>query len=428
MVEAWRNSPALAAQRADIKVASEFAVQARAGGRVNAAIDGSTGIATRNFDRRNAVFPNSLSLTVTQPLYTGGQVENQTEAAETRITAEEAVLVATEQQVLLDAVTAFSDVRRDEFLLDVARNNVRVLTEQLRAAGERFEVGEVTRTDVEQARARLAAAQSRLAAADGQLKISRENFANVVGRLPQDLDPPPPLPDLPATLDAAAQVAAQNDPLVQAARIERVASGFDVRAAIGLLLPQLALEGRVSQLDTFNDRLDGQRSGTVALNLRIPLYAGGFNYSRVRQAQATVESAEAAITDALRSALREVGVAWSSLAVAQASILSGRLEVRAAQLAFEGVTEEAKVGARTTLDVLDAEEEVLQARGRLITSQRDEYVAAYRLLAAMGKLTVAHLGLDVAATAGVPYYETVRDRNFGYDDSDETVWALPYRP
>ena len=163
------------------------------------------------------------------------------------------MLIATEQQVLLDAVTAFSDVRRDIFLLDVAENNVRVLDEQLRAAQERFAVGEVTRTDVEQARARLAAAHSRLAAAEGQLQISRENFADVVGRPPAELDPPPPLPDLPGDPEAAMQIAAVNEPNIRAARTEREASGFDVRAAIGRLLPQISLTARASQFDEFSD-------------------------------------------------------------------------------------------------------------------------------------------------------------------------------
>ena len=432
MVEAWQNSPDLASQRAQVKVASEGAVQARAGGRPQ--VSGNIGleVETRNFQGRNppdAVFPTTLQLTATQPLYTGGQVANQTEAAERRISVEEAVLIATEQQVLLDAVTAFSDVRSDIFLVDVAENNVRVLNEQLRAARERFEVGEVTRTDVEQARARLAAARSRLAAARGQLRVSKETFAEVVGRPPGELDPPPPLPDLPEDVDMAVQIAAENEPNLRAARIEREASGFDVRAAIGQLLPQISLQGTLSQFDDVNDDLTGQRAASVGINVTLPFYSGGRNYSSVRQAQARVEGAAAQITTSLRTAVRNVGTAWSQLEVARASIESGKLEVRAAELAFEGVTEEAKVGARTTLDVLDAEEEVLNARADLIVARRDEYVAAYQLLAAMGKLTVDHLGLETGVTPPAEsYYDSVRDRNFGYDQTDETVWSLPYRP
>jgi len=439
MVEAWANSPDLAAQRAQVKIAGERAVQARAGGRPTVSGQFSVEIEKQNSpfpsfgtqtdEFSDEQFPTSLQLNISQPLYTGGQVENQTSAAERRISVSQAVLIATEQQVLLDAVTAFSDVRRDIFLLDVAENNVRVLSEQLRAARERFAVGEVTRTDVEQARARLAAAQSRLAAAEGQLQISRENFTDVVGRPPVELDPPPPLPDLPGDPETAMQIAAGSEPNILAARTEREASGFDVRAAIGRLLPQISLTARASQFDEFGDDEFGIRTVAAGVNMTIPFYTGGRNYSLVREAQAQVEDSSARITTALRDAVRNVGVALSQIRVARASIESGRLEVRAAELAFEGVTEEAKVGARTTLDVLDAEEEVLQAKADLIVAQRDEYVAGYRLLAAIGKLTVDHLGLQtgIAEPAGA-YYPAVRDRYFGYDRTDETVWSLPYRP
>jgi len=439
MVEAWRNSPELAQQNAQVKVASERAAQARAGGRPT--VTGQFGV---DVEKQNAPlpafgtstdefsdeqFPTTLQLNIDQPLYTGGQVANRTSAEERRISAEEAVLIATEQQVLLQAVTAFTDVRRDIFLLEVAENNVRVLQEQLRAARERFAVGEVTRTDVEQARARLAAARSRLAAADGQLEISRENFADTVGRPPQDLDPPPPLPDLPDALDSAVQLAAENEPTLLAARIEREAAGFDVRAAIGRLLPQLSLTARASQFDEIDDDLIGRRTVAAGLNLTIPFYTGGRNYSLVRQAQAQAEVASAAITNEMRDAIRAVGVAWSQIKVARASIEAGKQEVRAAELAFEGVTEEAKVGARTTLDVLDAEEEVLNARADLIVAQRNEYVAGYQLLAAIGKLTVGHLGLETETERlATGYYASVRDRYFGYDETDDTVWSLPYRP
>lgn len=427
MVEAYLNSPDITAQRADIKIASENAVQARAGGRLN--VTGTIGLEAEARDGDNAVFPTTLSLIATQPLYTGGQVENATEAAEQRIIAEEVVLKATEQSVLLDAVTAFLDLRRDGFLLDVAINNVRVLSEQLRAAEERFEVGEVTRTDVEQARAALAGAQSNLAATRGQLRISQENFTEAVGRAPGPLSPPPPLPQLPSSLDAAVQLAIRGEPNLEAARIGRDASGYDVRAAIGALLPQVALTGTLSQLDTLDDGFSGQQSASIGVNVTIPFYSGGANYSQVREAQATVETAEASIVTATRDAIRNTRIAWSNLEVARASIQAGRLEVRAAQLAFEGVTEEAKVGARTTLDVLDAEEEVLDARASLITAQRDEYVAVYQLLASIGKLTIDHLGLDIGAPPeSARYYDSVRNRNFGYDPTDDTVWSLSYRP
>ena len=435
LVTAYLNSPELAAARADVKVLSERAVQARAGGRVRVEGELSATAVTRT-NSRGQNFPNyptSVSLGFVQPLYTGGQVENATEAAETRISEQEAALIATEQQILLDAVTAFSDVRLGNELLSISRNNVRVLNEQLRAARERFEVGEVTRTDVEQARARLAAARSRLAASRGFLANAREAYQRVVGEYPGKLQPPPPLPDLPSGQDEAVAMALRDDPGVIAARLEREAAGSDVRAAIGALLPQISLQGTVSSEETFSDGFAGPETASIGIVMTVPLYTGGFNYSNVREAQALAESASADIDSAMRTAVRNVGVSWANLDVARASIRAGRLEVSAARLAFEGVQEEAKVGARTTLDVLDAEQEVLNARSSLVAARRDEYVAAYSLLASVGKLTVAHLGLDVAlapgSVSGEPsYYEGVRNRNFGYDASDDTVWKLDWRP
>jgi outer membrane protein len=433
LVTAYLHSPELAAARSDVKISAERAVQARAGGRVRVESELSLEALTRNHTSNTSAnfpnYPSSVALNVVQPLYTGGQVENSTEAAETRITRQEALLLATEEQVLLDAVTAYADVRRDEELLSISRNNVRVLSEQLRAARERFEVGEVTRTDVEQARARLAAATSRLAASEGQLAISRESYRRVVGEYPTKLLPMPPLPDLPANQDDAVTIALRDDPRVIAALLEREASGSDVRAAIGALLPQISLQGSVASQEAFNDGQQGAESATVGLFVTVPLYTGGFNYSNVREAQAVSERASSEITSAMRTAVRNTGDAWARLEVAHATIRASQLEVSAAQLAFEGVREEAKVGARTTLDVLDAEQEVLEARSRQAEARRDEYVASYSLLAVIGKMTVEHLGLDVGPSTGeVAYYETVRHRNFGYDASDDTVWRHDLRP
>ena len=429
LVSAYLNSPELAAARANVKVFSERAVQARSGGRVRVEGQLSFEALTQSNDLTGVRFPSTASLSVVQPLYTGGQVENATEAAETRITAQEATLISTEQQLLLDAVTAFLDVRRDISLVSVSKNNVRVLREQLRAARERFEVGEVTRTDVEQARARLAAAQSRLAATKGALLTSREAYQRVVGVYPEKLLPPPPLPDLPGSRDEAVAMALRDDPAVKAVRLEREATGSDVRSAIGALLPQLSLQSRFSFTDNDFSGSPSQELAAVGLFLTVPIYSGGQNYSNVREAQAVAEGASAQINNALRNAARNVGVSWADLEVARASIHAGQLEVSAARLAFEGVREEAKVGARTTLDVLDAEQEVLDARASLIVSRRDEYAAAYGLLASIGKLTIGHLGLDTGkATPEPSYYEGVRDRNFGYDASDDTVWQLNWRP
>lgn len=421
------SSPELEQARANVRVLAERAIQARAQGRLQ--VDGSLNLSARFFALEELTYPNTMQLDITQPLYTGGQVANATEAALTRMTAQEALVVATEQQVLLNAVLAYMDVLRDETLVDLSENNIRVIGEQLRAAQERFDVGEVTRTDVAQAEARLAAARSLLAARIGALKASTEAYRRSVGAYPIDLQPPPPIPDVPDSLDMAIQIAMVEDPEILAARLDRLAAGSDVRQAIGALLPQVSLQGRVARADTLNVRLDGTTTATVGLQVTIPFYDGGFSYSRIREAQAIVEVEDAGVVTTMRDTAEQVGIAWSDLQVAQASIEAGELEVRAAEIAFEGVTEEAKVGARTTLDVLDAEQELLNARGDLIVSRRDMVVAAYALLFAIGKLSVEHLGLDLGEVLPVAdYYDTVKERDFGYDRTDDTVWTLSYRP
>lgn len=428
LVAAVNSAPELASGRADVKVLSEIAVQARGAGRVQVSGLANLELEFNNLSRPQ--FPVVMQLDVVQPLYTGGQVENATEAAETRITAQEAALQATEQTILLTAITAYTDVRRDRVLVSLGKNNVRVLSEQLRAARERFDVGEVTRTDVAQAEARLAAARSALAATEGALRSSEEAYKRTIGVYPDELDPLPPLPDLPESIDEALSIGMRNDPTVQAARLERRATGFDVRTAIGALLPQVELQGQVQRFDTINNEVFGATSSaSVGLQVTIPIYSGGINYSNVREAQAAVEGASADIDTALRNTAQLVGDSWADLEVANASIRAGKLEVRAARIAFEGVQEEAKVGARTTLDVLDAEQELLDARGGLVASRRDEYVAAYSLLFSVGKLTVDHLGLKLnGVETAANYYDAVKDRNFGYDQTDDTVWTLSYRP
>jgi outer membrane protein len=439
LVTAVRTSPELAQARSNVKILAERAIQARSGGRIraNGLIDLSTDF---NFSNRNGDFsnlndndltyPTQMVLEVEQPIYTGGQVANATEAALTRMTAQEARVIATEQLVLLNAVQAYIDVQRDETLVELGENNVRVIGEQLRAAEERFDVGEVTRTDVAQAEARLAAARSLLAARIGALQVSREAFRRDVGVYPEDLDPVPPLPDVPDSLEQAVTIAFSEAPEILAARLERIAAGSDVRAAIGALLPQVSLAGQVGRVDVLGVERDSNADATLGVRVTLPFYNGGFNWSRVRESQALVEANEADIVTSMRDAAERVGTAWSDLRVSGAVIDAGQLEVEAAQIAFEGVREEAKVGARTTLDVLDAEQELLNARADLIVARRDEYFAAYALLFAIGKLSVEHLGLDTddAVPPAGAYYAAVEDRDFGYDPTDDTVWTLSYRP
>ncbi|MEO0760629.1 MAG: TolC family outer membrane protein, partial [Pseudomonadota bacterium] len=416
-VTAYRNSPDIAAARADLRIQGEQAVQAQAG--LRPTVTGTVSLEAQFDNFNDVVLPSTLAINLTQPVYTGGQVANAVAAEETEISAQEATLRGLEQDVLLAALTAHAAVLRDIAFVELGVKNLRVLSEQLRAARERFEVGEVTRTDVEQARAAVAASRSSLAAARGSLESSRRTYERVVGVPPGDLAPTGTLPDVPPTLEEAFAIALTRQPDLQVARLDREAAGFRVRQAIGALLPQVSLTASLSRNDSLNSTtrtaVQDSEQGSFGVTVTLPSYSGGANYSEVREQQAVVEREVAQITSTERVVVENVGVAYSDLRVAKASIEAGLLEVEAARLAFEGVSEEAKVGARTTLDVLDAEEEVLAAESDLVEARRDETVATYAILASIGMLTVEHLGLDLDPADKSDYYDSVRKRFFGYD-------------
>lgn len=427
LVEAVTASPDLLAARADARVLTERAVQARSRGRIQ--IEGAVSVEAESTRYDPVLYPTTFELSATQPLYTGGQVANATEAALTRLSAQQVRIEGIEQVVLLDAVTAYLDVLRDEALIGIAGDTVNNIGEQLDAARARFEVGENTNTDVAQAEARLAASQSLLAARQGALEASREFFRRAVGSYPRNLQPPPPLPDLPDSLEHAVTIAMAEDPSIAAARLERLAAGSDVRAAIGALLPQIALLGRLTRSDVVRTPADDRTDLIFGLQLSLPFYAGGENHSRVREAQAVVEQRAADVTAAMRDTLERVGTAWANLEVARASIEAGVVEVAAQQLAVEGVRQELMVGARSTLDVLNAEQELLDARADLVSARRDEYVSAFQLLFSIGKLNVGHLGLDLQGDRLLAdYVEGTLERDFGFDPSDDTLWTTSYRP
>ncbi|MGM0585264.1 MAG: TolC family outer membrane protein [Pseudomonadota bacterium] len=441
LARAYENSPRLAAQRADVRARVERELQAR--GEAFGTIEGTSSYQLQNRDApgtfgggrsRDDSDPFSLGVSGAIPLYSGGRIENATQAARQSVLAGRSTLDSVEQEVLLAAVTAYEDVRRDIALVGVARSNVRVIGEQLRAARDRFEVGEVTRTDVSQAEARLAAARSTLAARTGALARSRQAYRAAVGELPDDLQPPPPLPDLPESETAAIALAESQHPDLRAARFAVAQAEFGVKRAIGGMLPSVSLEGGARYEDGAILTDDGgiSDSDTNAVNVgvraSVPLWTGGRNPSSVREAQAQVAQAQAQVHDVARSIREAVSNAWSGLEVARATITAARQQIRAAQIAFEGVREEATLGARTTLDVLNAEQELQSARADLISALRDEYVAGYQLLAAVGSLTVGHLGLEVEGYDPDAYRRQVEADWLDYPRTEATEWSSSLRP
>ncbi|MEO1423987.1 MAG: TolC family outer membrane protein [Pseudomonadota bacterium] len=393
LIKAYEYHPSLNIARAQLRATDEGVAQARSGGRprVSGRVQGSIQSAD-NLDGP-PTDTSSFGVDGQWRIFDGGNVSAQVSSARASVDSARANLVTTEQGILIDAVTSYGDVRRDTQFVALARNNVRVISRQLSAARDRFEVGEVTRTDVAQASARLASAQSNLVANQGALERSRQAYIAAVGEAPGELAPPPPLPDLPDTLEESEVIAMRMHPSIIGAQATVAAAEFSLDAAKAGYSPTVDLTGTVEQNASALDRSENVASAGVLLE--VPLYNGGALSSGVRSAIATVDQRKGELQDAARVVRQNLASAWSNFEVAAASITASRQEIRAARIAFEGVSEEARLGSRTTLDVLDAEQDLLDAQSNLVSAERDQYVAAYSLLQAMGLLTVDHLGLDV---------------------------------
>ena len=356
---------------------------------------------------------SALSLTVTQPLFTGFQTVSATDAAEYNVQGARARLANVEQSVLLSGVTAFMNVVRDRAIVELNINNEQVLQRQLEATRDRFSVGEVTRTDVAQVEARLASAVATRIASEGQLDVSRANYRNLIGDVPGALVPPPPPTDIPASRDAALDQSLTRNPNVVAASYDERAALSTVRQITGELLPSVNLQGTASR--AFNTTAESVRNDDLEalVVLTVPLYQQGATYARIRAAKQTVLQADQLLNQARRSALENATSAWESMDAARAQITSLEAQVEASQIALEGVQREAQVGSRTVLDVLNAEQELLNARVSLVTARRDLIVASYTVKSAIGELLAQNLNLSVDYYDPSRHYLEVRDRWVG---------------
>ena len=410
LVTAYNNSPTLKINQAALRAADEGVAQASAGRRPQVDLGATLQYrdATNSPIDHNEIF--NTELTANLLLYDGGRTDAAVKSAKSSVAAARASLKSVEQSVLLNAITAYVDVRRDQRFVSLAENNVRVIGQQVEAARDRFDVGEVTRTDVSQADARLAAARSNLAANRGSFEASRQAYMLAIGVAPSNLAPPPALPALPASLERALGIAKAEHPAIRSAQYAAQAAEFDVVRARGAKKPTVALGAGVTYGGDAQSSNPDQVTGSVSLNGSMPIFDGGTNNSLIRQSLAVLDRRRAELQDSARSVERDAALAWSSLEVARASIRSSRQQIRAARIAFDGIQEEAKLGARTTLDVLDAEQEVLNAESGLTAALRDEYVAAYNLVAAMGLLTTDYLNLGIDAYDPNDYYQSVNKK------------------
>jgi TolC family type I secretion outer membrane protein len=327
--------------------------------------------------------------------------------------------------VLSQAVTAYMDVWRDQAVLQLNINNERVLQRQLEATNDRFEVGEVTRTDVAQAESRLSSATADRIQAEGNLTTSRAVFQEVVGFAPGILDAPPPVGALPPSLEQTLVQARQANPAIVSATFAERAAQNQVRVVFGELLPTVSLSGELShEEDQFTSGSESDQAAILA-QVTVPLYQSGFVSSRVREAKQVANQRRLEVADIRRNVDQLAISSWQALGTARAQIDSFQSAVRATDIALDGVQQENLVGARTVLDVLDAEQEFLDARVNLVVAQRDEIVASYQVVSAIGRLTAADLQLPVDAYDPEADYEAVRDRWFGISIPEEKPLLAP---
>ncbi len=416
MISAYLNSPRLEAARAELRATDELVPQALAAGRPQVFLDGTVDAFTTDTDvsERDDRLTRGVNLSVRQPLYAGGGIQAGIRRAESTVRAERAFLVATEQQVLLDAIDAYTATWRDRAVLDLARTNETRIRRQLQATRDRFEVGEVARTDVAQAQARLARAQSDIELATADLAASTAAFRDIIGFDPGMLSEPQAFAPLPASESEAQALAAANPNITSATfRLQAAREGVDV--AFADLLPSLDLAGNLRYQENETRAVDRRDEARVGLQLSVPLFQGGADRSRVRQERQLVEARRNDLEDTLRGVQRSVTTFWERALAARAAIVALEEEARANQIALDGVEEEALVGQRTVLDVLDAEQELFTSQTDLVRAQREWVVATYQLKSAVGELTVAGLGLAVQPFDAEANYLQQRDRLFGID-------------
>ena len=431
LVQAYQNNPSLNAQRAALRATDENVPQALSGYRPKLSVTGGGGLEYSNTlanSINQSVFPNtvtyssvakdlgqrSFGASATQTLYNGFQTANRTRQAESQVMGARETLRVTEQQVLLDAATAYMNLLRDQAILDLNRRNVEVLTEQLKQTRDRFNVGEVTRTDVAQAESRLAAGRSALLGAQSNYVTSQANYRRIIGVDPGRLDAGTPVDRLsPPALAGAIQQGETQSPSVLAAMYGVDIAELGVKISEGALYPNLSLTASAerSYLPAYN--VNKQTLASVLGTLTIPIYQGGSEYSAIRQAKETVGQQRLNLDVNRDQARATVVQSWGQLDAAKAQIEATTAQVNAAEIALNGVREEARVGQRTTLDVLNAQQELVNARVALVTAQHDRVVASYTLLAAVGALSMQRLGLNVLIYDPQVHYQQVRDAWIG---------------
>jgi outer membrane protein len=430
LAEAYRNNPSLNAQRAAVRVTDENVPQALSGYRPRVTVTGTAGEQSLSsttkvvgssvapgapaayFTQSGSNGPLNYGATISQTLYNGFQTANKTRQAESQVLAARATLATTAQTVLLNAATAYMNLLRDTAILDLQRRNVEVLQEQLRQTRDRFNVGEVTRTDVAQSESRLASGRSQVLVAEASVTASQATYRQVIGVNPGKLTPGAPVDRFsPRNLAGAVGLGTTSHPTVETAQYNIDAAQLAVKVAEGALLPTVAVQGNyqknymaVGSLNTIESY-----NASVLGTLTVPIYQGGAEYSLIRQAKEQLAQRRLDFDTARDQVRQTIVQSWGQLESAKGNINATQAQVQASEIALNGVREEARVGQRTTLDVLNAQQELVNARVSLVSAQRDRVVASYSLLASVGRLAPDVIGLRVPSYSPIVHYEQVRD-------------------
>ena len=433
LVQAYQNNPTLNAQRAALRATDENVPIALSGYRpkITGTITGgatnqdqvskqvsSTGVGTYTTSNDN-IAPHSVGVTATQTLYNGMQTANRTRQAEGQVSAGRETLRLTEQTILLNAATAYMNLLRDTAILDLQRRNVEVLQEQLRQTRDRFNVGEVTKTDVAQAESRVAAGRSSMLGAESNVVTSRATYRQQVGVEPGKLSAGTPVDRLsPKSLGTAVAQGRVENPNVTAAALGVDVASLQVKINEGALYPTVTVSAGMNYTAEQTPTIVKTMSYTALGTVTVPLYQGGSEFATIRQSKETLGQRRMDLDTQRDSAQQAVVQSWGQLEAAKAQIIATQAQVTAAETALNGVREEARVGQRTTLDVLNAQQELVNARVALVTAQRDRVVASYALLAATGRLSVAVLGLKANNYDPMVHYQQVRDSWVGVRTPD----------
>jgi len=428
LVRAYQDNPQLNAQRASVRSTDENVPQALSGYRPQVSVTASGGsqysdttLKTGGITSRQHGIngPWSAGATISQTLYNGGRTANRTRAAESQVSAAREGLRVLEQSVLLAASTIYMDYLRDSAIVEVQRSNVNVLEQTLKQTQDRFNVGEVTRTDVAQSQAQLAAGRTQLLAAESTLTTTRANYRRIIGSDPQNPQPGSPVDRyLPKTLAQAVNMGLVENPNVTAAMYGIDVSFLQVKVNEGALFPTVTLQGNVQQANEQTLSAFKAFSASATANISIPIYQGGAEYALIRQSKESLAQQRLNLDQVRDQTRATVAQGWGQLVASKSQVASAQAQVTASEIALNGVREEARVGQRTTLDVLNAQQTLVNARIALVTAQHDRVVASYTVLNAVGRLSPVTLKLRTTVYDPSVHYHQVRDSWFGVRTPD----------